>query len=287
MKKITTIFLFIFSVSVAFVNAQTSFKSLMQTGQSLYSNQKYQQALACFRSADSITKNDLNPSYWIGKTYLEIKGQELNAIPYFERAQKMRNVPIEVHRHLGTLYHQTFAFDKAIKQFSTYLNKATYDDGFVKYCERMIETSANAKKIAGNRTQKSIKLLPQTINKAYSEYSPLISTDMQTMIFTRVSYPYDVNDINSMRKSFMISQSDGGNIWTEPIELELPDNMDINQVDLAGLSFDGFTLYLSVGEKTSCNLYSSQMKDTKIVNIERLPDAINSRFGEYGIALSS
>ena len=52
-----------------------------------------------------------------------------------------------------------------------------------------------------------------------------------------------------MRKSLMISQSDGGNIWTEPIELELPDNMDINQVDLAGLSFDGFTLYLSVGEK--------------------------------------
>lgn len=286
MKKIIGIFLFIFSASVAFVDAQTSFKSLMQTGQSLYSNQKYHQALACFRSADSITKNDLNPSYWIGKTYLEIKGQELNAIPYFERAQKMRNAPIEVHRHLGTLYHQTFAFDKAIKQFSTYLNKAPYDDGFVKYCERMIETSANAKKIAGNRTPKSIKLLPQTINKAYSEYSPLISTDMQTMIFTRVSYPYDVNDINSMRKSFMISQSDGGNIWTEPIELELPDNMDINQVDLAGLSFDGFTLYLSVGEKTSCNLYSSQIKDTKIVNVERLPDAINSRFGEYGISFS-
>ncbi len=285
MKKIFNT-LIVLTVSVGFIQAQTNFKKLMQLGQNLYSNKKYHQALICFRSADSVAKNDFTPSLWIGKTYLEIKGQELNAIPYFERALKIRNVPIEVHRQLGTLYHQTFAFDKAIKQFSTYLNKAPVDDGFIKYCERMIETSANAKKVAGNRIKKSIKLLPQNINKAYSEYSPLISADMQTMIFTRIFFPDGSDDDNNMKKSFMISYSTGAEQWTDPVSLELPTDLDINIVNLAGLSFDGFTLYLSIGETQFCDLYSAQIKDTKIINIEKLPDAINSRFGEYGISFS-
>lgn len=282
--KISSLLLSLFFL--ASVYGQTSFKSLMRTGQSLFNHQKYKQAVSYFLSADSISKNDLTPALWIGKTYVEMKGEELKAIPYFERALKMRNIPIEVHQQLGTLYHQTFEFDKAIKQFTLYLNKSTESDGFVKYCERMIEISTNAKKVAGNSVKKSIKLLPQTINKGYSEYAPFISADMQTIVFTRLTIQENNEDDNSITKEFMISHTVDGELWEEPKPIEIPAEFDLNRSELAGISQDGFTIFLSIGERQMTNLFSAQIIESRLTNIQQLPDKINSRFGEYGITYS-
>jgi outer membrane protein OmpA-like peptidoglycan-associated protein len=266
--------------------AQNNVKTLMQAGQDYYSKKEYSQALQQFLRADSLVKNDLSPAYWIGKTYAEIKGRELNAIPYFERALKMRNVPYDIHRYLGTLYHQTFLFDKAIRQFSLYLSKASPNDGFIAYCERMIEISANAKNVAGKKSNKSIKALSQVINKGYSEYAPFISADMQTMVFTRFDYDNATKETDKLKKFFLISRTVDGELWEEPKKLELPTGLNIENIELAGISQDGFTLFLSIGDRATANLFSAQIEGTKLTKLVQLPSAINSRFGEFSISFS-
>ncbi len=268
------------------VGAQNNVKTLLQAGQNYYSNKKYNLALKQFILADSLTKNDQTPAYWIGKTYLEIKGRELNAIPYFERALKMRSVPYDVHRHLGLLYHQTFLFDKSIQQFSQYLSKALPNDGFIAYCERMIEISANAKNVAGKKAHKSIKALSQVINRGYSEYSPYISADMQTMVFTRVEIDNKTPNSEKATKQFMMSRTRDGVLWEEPITLEVPAPYDVETMELAGLSQDGFTLYLSIGDKMSADLYSAELEGTRLKSVTQLSASINSRFGEFSISFS-
>ncbi|MDD2563618.1 MAG: OmpA family protein [Salinivirgaceae bacterium] len=268
-------------------SAQNSVKKLLREGEISYSNQDYNEALASFLLADSLSKNDLRPAYWIGVTYLSIKGKELHAIPYLERSLRMRNLPYDVHKNLGTLYHQTFLFDKAIQQFSAYLGKALPNDGFIAYCERMIEISANAKKVAGRKAQKSINALPQRINKGYSEYAPFISADMQTLVFTRFDFPEHSLETDQLIKSFFISRSTDGQNWSNPIKLILPSKHDITKAELAGISLDGFTLYLSMGEPNRANLYSAKINENKLENIVPLPSNINSLFGESRITFSA
>ena len=280
--KLTTIC--IFCSLIAF--GQGNFKSLLKAGEESYYRGEYNKALVLFFKADSLSRNNMEASYWIGKSYIQLKGKELNAIPFYEHALGMKNVPIDIHKDLGTLYHQTFLFDKAIQQFSLYIKLAGPNDGFVGYCRRMLDAAKNAKLVVGKKVSRDIKQLPLSINNGYAEYAPYISADLSIMIFTRLEI--DETDINGSRliKKFFITHYDGV-LWDEPIELRLPQEYDINQIELAGISIDGHLVYLSIGEKASASLYSSEIKNNTFTNIQPLNNNINSQFGEFAIVFSA
>lgn len=256
-------------------------KVLIAQGEELYNQGLYKEALHYFIKADSLTNNAM-VCFWIGKILLSIPDRQLEALPYFERSVELKNPPYEVHLHLGKLYHQTFHFDKASRQFRLYLSKAPKDDGFRGYAERMLEVIANAKKDAGIPINKSVRPLSSKINSGYAEYAPYISADMQTMVFTRLE-----NENDRLIKRFFITNSIDGELWNQPKELKISGNYSITDIELAGISQDGSILYLSIGNGRNNNLYSSKIQGDQIIGITLLTGEINSRFGEYAISFSA
>ncbi len=263
------------------IHAKDKPRELVKRGEELYYERNFAEALRLFKRADSLS-NDLNIAYWIGITMMEIPGMEFEAMPYFERALEMRNPPYEIHRFLGKIYHQTFHLDKALTQFNLYLAKAPSNDGFRLYAERMLEVIVNAKRVTGIPVTKSIRALPGNINKGYAEYAPYISADMQFMVFIRLEY-----DKNQLRKTLMSSVSFDGELWQDPKEIIIPDKISIEHIEIAGISQDGSTLYLTIGNGSNNNLYSARLQENKLTDITLLPGLINSRFGEYAISFSA
>ena len=281
---------FILTISSIFlyatVLAQSSFSEVFAEGEKFYKKGDYNKALTMFFKADSLSNNNKEVSYRIGKCYIQLKGKELSAIPFYEFALEMEKPPIEIYKDLGTLYHQTFLFDRAIEQFSLYIKKAEATDPNKNYCERMIQSCNNAKLAVAKKSSKIIQLLPSNINRGYSEYSPYISADLKTLIFTRIEQ--SETDENKFTKNFFISTSHNSGItWKNPVQINIPKKYNSAKIELAGLSFDGQTVYLAINEEKNTNLFSATIRDYTFEDISILDKNINSSYNEYSITFSA
>jgi len=264
---------------------QSDFNLVFSEAENNYNKKNYNKALVLFFKADSLSRHNPEVSYWIGKCYHKIKGKELSALPFYEHALKMKKIPVNLHKDLGTLYHQTFVFDKAIQQFSQYVKKAGATGEFTDYCKRMIEWCNNAKFAADKKSSKKIQLLPLVINSGYSEYAPYISADLKTMVFTRLELNEEENILN--KYFFITTSSNGGIIWENIEQINIPAVFNIDNVELAGISFDGQTIYLSIIEETTASLYSAAIRNNMFEDITKFETNINSSYNEYSISFSA
>lgn len=278
--KLTSIFILLSLAAFG----QDSFKDLVSAGKKNYSQNKYGEALSMFLKADSVSKNNPDIAYQIGQCYMQITEKALNAVSYFEKALTSPNTPVDVHQYLGILYHQTFMFDKAIQQFSDYLQKAKLNKNKVAYIQQMINASKNAKAIAGQKTSKYIKQLSMDINSGYAEYAPYVSADLNRMIFTRLEFD-PTNENNRQTKKFF-ETGYNGKTWQQPAEIKLPQNLNTRQTELAGISANGQIIYLSIDKNTNIDLYSAEIKNNIFANIQPLDTPINSEFDELAITFS-
>lgn len=162
---------------------KVSYKMKMSEARHLYLNGNIRGGLLIYRDMLKDFTNDATVNYRIGECYLELKDWQL-AVEYFQNAKGLNpKVAPELNYKLGEAYHRNNQLDKAQEAFAEYQKGLKKKDPLYD-ADKMQEQVAYAKKLMLAPVEVEIVNLGKNINSRGGDYSPSITADGQTMIFT-------------------------------------------------------------------------------------------------------
>ncbi len=271
-------------------NAQAQYKpkelKQLKTANNYFNVGNYRDAMPIYKYLDSIIDNT-NTRYRLGVCYMNSMFGKEKAIKIFESLKDSSDsdIPVDMLRYLGDVYHYKYRFDEAIEKYNEYIAQTakdikSADINKINYCKNMIAVCNNAKEI----TQKSFKvetsIVGHHINTADADYYPLINADETLLLFMRA------NEKNIHHPQIMMAEM-GTDEWNEPVELQIEsDDIKNKDVLLAGLSADGETVFLSIGTSNNRDLYTATIKGRSICELKKLNKEINSAYNEDAASLT-
>ncbi|MGZ4049151.1 MAG: tetratricopeptide repeat protein, partial [Bacteroidia bacterium] len=205
MKKIifllsVSIGLFSFSKINAVVFIDANYKNIYKQAEDFFVNENYTAALPLYMQLDSMEKGNANLNFKIGFCYLNAATYKTKSIPYFEEAIKNiakryeegeikeTKAPLSTYYYLAKAYHLNYEFDKAIEMYQKYIDElGTTDPKLASEIDDVkhdIETCNYGKELVKNPKKVIVENLGEGVNTKYPEYSPVVSLDEQTLIFT-------------------------------------------------------------------------------------------------------
>ena len=138
-----------------------------------------------------------------------------------------------------------------------------------------LKTCHNAREMMKKPVYVIEKNLGDRINQRFSEFNPVISSDEQSMLFTRELQFYDA--------VFWSTKVNGQ--WSNPVNLtpELGIDQDYYTSSLTG---DGKTLLLYRIDRFDGNIYQSRLSGDKWSDVEKLNGNINTKYWESHATLT-
>ena len=231
-----------------FVQAQT-IQQHIANGDKLYSKKSYKAAIEAYQEAININPDDASLNFKLGLAYL-YSDTKSKAASFIDKAYKLNpNIDNRIDYHLGIAFQNTNDFKRAIEHFQYFKKKnpqvSTIAD------ERIFECY-----IADSLTQLELNVIIENIgpsvNSNLNEYSPIISSDGNTLIFTsnRGEGPKGAQNLEDIYVTYK-----NGTSWSEPKKLSANINTEYNDA-AASLSPDGKTLFLYY-EEGAGDIYTS------------------------------
>jgi len=280
-----------------FYQYDRTFKKLYKKAQSLRDDGQYSNALACFLKLDSMIPNNPNINFNIGLCYINSTDQKTKSIPYLEIATqnvsksysenyKEQRAPVYAYFYLGKALHVAYQLDRAIekfKKFNTYFFKK--DSLIIKESERQIEMIGNAKDLMSNPLDIKIENLGLNINTEYSDYSPVITNDNKTIIFTSRRKGSTGNKLDAEKKFYEDVYTSTKNPETDEwsIAEKIGSNINTSEHEASvSLSSDGNQLFIyrNNTKKENGDIFvTKRMKDAWSTP-EKLPFPINTKSWE-------
>lgn len=245
----------------SFLNAQSKadYRQKFTEGNYLILEGNYVQALKNFLEAYQIDSSSSNINYKVGICYLNTITEKSKALYYLEKAvvktttkytdlePREENAPVNAFYYYGKALHQNYKFDEAIanyEKFKSYL-RATQKD-MIADVDRQIEISNNAKALVSAPINVVIKNLGDSINTPYPDYSPVLSADEETMIFTSRrpgSTGGDKTIEDQFYEDIYISYKKTDSTWSSPVSVSNNVNTFTHEASV-GLTADAQTLLI-------------------------------------------
>jgi outer membrane protein OmpA-like peptidoglycan-associated protein len=277
-KLLATALLILAGIAVQGQNA----KALIDTGDKAYGKKDYKNAMASYLEAYEINPDDAALNFKIGLTYLYSETKS-KAASYIDNAYRLNPaVNPDIDYHLGVAFQNTNEFKKAIEHFERFKKKKK---ALSSIADEKIAECQIADALSQNELNVIIENLGPAVNTPYNDYSPIISADGNTLIFTsnRTDDPSKAKANANYEDIFVTTRS--GNTWTPP-KLISP-NINIRYNDAAAsLSPDGNTLFLYY-EEGEGDIYTSTRSGSDWSKPEPLNKNINtSMFWETSASLS-
>ncbi|MEJ8804208.1 OmpA family protein [Pontibacter sp. H249] len=170
----------LFTISVS---AQSTRKQL-RTANKFFNKENYREAIPYYEQVLANDPDNAKALYRAGISYMTFDKEK--SADYLYRAQKLKpNVDKELEYWLGRTDHINYRFDSAVDHFKNYqknIKKRNYERQ--EEVAQLIKYAQNAKKEVANPKDVFVKNLGGTINTAYSEHSPVISSDFNYLLFT-------------------------------------------------------------------------------------------------------
>jgi outer membrane protein OmpA-like peptidoglycan-associated protein/tetratricopeptide (TPR) repeat protein len=247
-KCIITIYL-IFCALVVWGQDQ---KALIAAGDKYYSKKDYKNALASYLAAQEINPDDAYLNFKIGQTYLYSETKS-KAATYIDKAYRLNPaVNPDIDYHLGIAFQNTNSFKLAIEHFERFKKKR---QNLASIADEKIAECKVADSLSQNELNVIIENLGPGINTPYNDYSPIISADGNTLIFTsnRTDDPAKAK-ANANFEDIYVSYRNP-NAWSTPKLISPNINIKYNDA-AASLSPDGKTLFLYY-EEGEGDIYTS------------------------------
>jgi hypothetical protein len=300
MKKIL-LFSFISLVVISFSNSAKcqlvdDFKSKYDMAENMMNDGNYPAALQLFLSLDSMKPQNSNINFQIGMCYINSTSEQTKSIPYFELAKKNVSKKFTggykedrcspyVFYYLAKAYHLDYKLEKAIEYFNKFKEYFNYktDRAIMEQADRQIEMCNNAKRSIADAGKLKIENLGPNINSAFRDYSPVISLDGSTLIFTsrrpvgekpkkekdgRFYEDIYISKFDTTTKQWGVAQSIGDSI-----------NTPLHEASIS-LSADGKQLFLYKSDGKDGNIYVSENINGNWGSPKKLPAPINSKAWE-------
>lgn len=303
MKKyaLLSLIMILFYTCNVFSQVSEVFKAKYTLAENYLSDENYQDALPIFQYLDTLTPGNPNVSFNIGVCYVNSTYDKAKAIPYLENA--IENVsldyvgvpeditaPVFAFYYLGRAYLINYKIDDAIKYFEKFKYYLTENDAaLLKDVNRQIEMCYNAKKLMANPVNIKIESLGEPVNSICPDYSPVVSLDESTIIFTsrregstggkkdtdgKFFEDIYIAYYNSVKKKWENMRKIGSNINSNGHEASI------------SLSLDGKELFIYKDDNGDGNIYVSYFKNDDWTAPEKLSLEINSKSWETHACLS-
>ena len=230
----------VYLILCSFIVSAQDQKTLIANGDKFYGKKDYKNALATYLAAQEINPDDAYLNFKIGLTYLYSETKS-KAATYIDKAYRLNPaVNPDIDYHLGIAFQNTNSFKLAIEHFERFKKKRS---NLASIADEKIAECQVADSLSQNELNVIIENLGEGVNTPYNDYSPIISADGNTLIFTsnRTDDPARAK-ANANFEDIFVSYKNG-NKWSVPKPISQKINIKYNDA-AASLSPDGKTLFL-------------------------------------------
>ena len=176
-----------------------NYKKMYRIAEDNFLNENYIAALSFYLKLDSLQKGNANVNFKIGYCYLNAGGFKTLSIPYFVEAAKnvSKNynkystkevrAPQSTYSYLARAYQLDYKFDEAIAMYEKYKTMLGTNSNLANEIEDInhdIETCKNGKEMYAHPAHYTVTNLGAAVNSPYPDYSPVVSLEEQTLMFT-------------------------------------------------------------------------------------------------------
>ncbi|HYC84358.1 MAG TPA: OmpA family protein [Chryseosolibacter sp.] len=231
-------------------------KELMQQADTYYEKKQYKKAIDVYLSALNINPDDAVLNFKTGLSYLDSESKS-KAAKYISKAYRLNpGINDEIDYHLGVAFQHTNEFHKAIEHFQEFKKKRRK---LAAIADKKIAECRIADSLANYELNVIIENAGPSVNTYFHDYSPIISADGNTLIFTsnRTEHPTEGQDELHYEDIYVTMRTATG--WSAPKKISSKINHEYNDA-AASLSPDGKTLFLYY-EEGAGDIYMSQFKD--------------------------
>ncbi len=250
------------------------YKKMYRIAENFFLNENYSNALPYYLKLDSVNKGNANLNFKIGYCYMNSGSTKTLSIPYFleatknvsdhyiEYSVKEVRAPFSTYSYLARAYQLDYKFDDAIAAFEKY-KSLIYQDANnaeeINDIDHEIEICKNAKEFTTSPAKYTINNLGEGVNSKYSDYSPVLSLDEKTLIFTsrRPGSTGEKKETNGQfYEDIYVSQFENEK-WGNAKQIGTNINTSENEATV-NLSADGQNLLIYRDDKGDGNLYVSE-----------------------------
>jgi outer membrane protein OmpA-like peptidoglycan-associated protein/tetratricopeptide (TPR) repeat protein len=238
--------LLLFFSSFQLVNGQPqalqspTIKELLEKGDRFFTRKDYKNALNTFIEAIKLDSNDASTNFRVGVAYLH-SDKKTRSIKYLEKANRLNpNVDQDIQYHLGLAYQNAHKYAKAIEHFAAFKKK---NKKFTEIANHKIGECKIGDSLNQHPAYVLIENLGTTINSSFHDYSPLLSADGTTMIFSsnRATHAENLNS-PTVYDDIYVAHKEGLE-WQPAEKMGPPINTEYNDA-AASISGDGKTMFL-------------------------------------------
>ena len=261
----------------------------------------YGAALDYWKKAED--KDPDNPNVWynMGVCYKNSSKDRYLAVEYLTKSLDYANpnyvannhtdrtCPIDCFLELGIALRMVGKYDESVAMLerSKEVSSSNGRSDLVTLADEEIVITNNAKKITAQKSCNRIDVtnLGDAINTEYSDHSPVITCDGNTLYFTS-KRPNSINSTDD-EKIYVTHKKNNGE-WSSPELLPSPINSKGNNESVVSISADGKQLFFfRSGSSLQGNLYVSEMGDNgSWGKPKHLSANINTKYRESHVVMS-
>ncbi len=283
------LFLFIFSSMYA---QQRAYKKDIIKANNLLEVENYQDASNIYDKLLRKYPNDRYILFKAGECFLFSENRIKDAIQMLEQAiekypikNKNSNEAIEARFYLGQAYHLNYNFEDAVKIFEELKTELPgKNTDALQKIEREQQYSKNAIELQSQPVDFNITNLGPFINTEFDEHSPVMNLHEDMLLFTskRPALTSSPNDGTTNSENAYFSLWRDG-VWVTARAIDF--NTRGNSATI-GISPDGSTLLIYKSDGGIGNIYTSNFKNDKWGELEKLPSPINTMANETHASFS-
>lgn len=246
-------------------------RELVQKADNHYDKKEYKKAIELYLQALDINPDDARLNLQTGLAYLYSETKS-KAAKYISKAYRLNpSINNEIDYHLGVAFQHTNEFHKAIEHFQEFRRKRSQ---LAQLADKRISECRIADSLSNYELNVIIENAGPVINSYFHDYSPIISGDGNTLIFTsnRTEDPGEIAEETFYEDIYITTRK--GNAWGPPKKISSRINHKYNDA-AASLSPDGSMLFLYY-EEGAGDIYMSRKENGDWTEPEPLNKNINT-----------
>ena len=289
MKKPVIIAILCILFPVVAISQEDSPQEIFENGDFFFAREDYAEAAYLYRQVLRSEPDNANVKFKLGMSYLNIPGDESNAIPYFLEAKeditlkykknrfKEKRAPHHTWFFLGNAYRINNDLEKALDAYEHFISLKNFEK---KYSLNVTEAEIKAVGRA-NIIQDAPICLQKTcyeepLNTSSSEYNAIISANEKVLVWMNSQKFYE---------AIMMSVNKDGK-WSNPVNIT-PQVESDGDMAPTGLSADGTELLLVGTKEYNSDIYLSKFDGKMWSKAVLLRGQVNSGFTELHASFSA
>lgn len=301
MKKLFLLFFTLIICTLKVQSQNGEYKDFFREGNYLLLEENYEMALKNFFRAYQLDSSSANINYNVGLCYLKSSIHKADAEAKLSKAVKSISKHYRMDDHtekdappLALFYyaqalHVNYRFDEAVEYYNKFAAYVEDDKDWKKEIEYYKQQTFYAKQLIAVPINVQISNLGDSINSEWPDFSPVLSADERTLIYTTrrpTSTGGEKTPEGQYFEDIVVSYKDDQGRWSKPASLSEYVNTSGHEASVS-LSPDGQTLIVFKDDGGNGNIYFSQWDGKNWGGLQMFGSDVNTKYWEPHACLNT